>query len=1289
MNRALRCCVAVACAAAAAERGGCRRKPMLWLHVHNAGGTSLRLHAEANGEKPLEPATHNWNLAFDKDRTCREKAELLAEQPEASFTFVERPLERSDVGCAEFAYGLTLRRPLDTAMSTLRNNDVDAAEVGALLEKAAARGLAPRDASLGFVGERYAAHALGYFDNFLVRTLNGGRVFREVAVGALNATHVDAAARVLEDRFDVVLKLEDSLDLGPLARARGWAPARGATAHANAHSHPPLHKNPKEAARLLGILEKHTALDRALFDRVRPRSPADPCVAPRDGPRRDALIEAFSRFPRTLPANSSCARRGAAARAPEPCGAAAKAPRPRPPGAALRVLGLGFDDASEKSLYDAACARGFVALFGHERCNLEALLPARAELVAAAHDAVRGLVAEASWAADVPGRVFPMRGLCLAGPKRGRAAHCAADAWVGDVRRAVDACLDAGAEALFGPPFGAAAAQILDRAPDAVALHGLVAPEAWAAARGDALTCAFGGGDGPVDDAAACLAAAASSGANASALRLRDLLVRKPRTAAAYAATAAHARRAALAATDGAARYVPVCAGERGACGVAVGDALPAAKLVRPGFLADFSPRAVPGARGAKWRRVDGAAAGFKAPPARAVHVLSTRFQLGQEHLTALLAARVALFLGVCLPSIAAQTTTRFVWLIFARTELWPAREREALFGAVAPYPHVVVLDSLPPGSNSTQPRDFETVDLLRAAGLDPGDPDLAVHTMVDADDALHPDAMLHLRAAAAGATSPASPAAAICSANAHEWRPERGRACRFGAVSFHVPSEFCVTPGFTMATRLDHVNETLGVRHVETRRGGNWHNRTVHLKGATPLRARTVTSHGAKHLADAGVPAGAACAAALSKARALGFFGAWHARQKLAEAADVVLKSEKAVVAEQLHDSCHDGFSCKHTKQSDLKSYLKSENGAPTAPHHTMGRRRKRKRDEKKERSQEERAAAATKLGKAGATVADRVAALAAATQCAAAADVPMPCPDPKATPLFAVHVPKTGGRALWTAVERASGQHLCDWAPMRFGHYRSSLGFDAKTSKRSKSGPPDFGDAARFEAAVAGRERDLRKKPCLTTYETSFRSVRAFGDATPAVVTMVREPTAWRRSVVAHGAERGRHGDLDALFAAGCLGADSCDLYADAHYLLYGIRRPTQALLLSAEGDYPAVGAPEPAGSLAEARAHLDGAVFGLTDHFALSECLFQFQFRGKLTKKDCDCGTGRVFGSDAQTYASAPDAKNASDAALAALDALKAGDDADYYAYAEALFFSRVRVAERATGVRLVCD
>ncbi|KAH8072902.1 rhamnosyl transferase [Aureococcus anophagefferens] len=1106
MNRALRCCVAVACAAAAAERGGCRRKPMLWLHVHNAGGTSLRLHAEANGEKPLEPATHNWNLAFDKDRTCREKAELLAEQPEASFTFVERPLERSDVGCAEFAYGLTLRRPLDTARSTLRNNDVDAAE-------------------------RYAAHALGYFDNFLVRTLNGGKVFREVAVGALNASHVDVAARVLEDRFDVVLKLEDSLDVGPPQARLGPGPRRDG---ARQRPQPPAAAQEPEGGRAApGDSGAAHGADRSS---TACGEPADPCVAPRDGPRRDALIEAFARFPgpcrRTRPARAARQRREPRRRASE-----ARAP----PGAALRALGLGFDDASEKSLYDAACARGFVALFGHERCNVGA---APAEL-RAAHDAVRGLVAEASWAADVPGRPFQMRGLCLAGPRRGRAAHCAADAWVGDLRRAVDACLDAGAEALFGPPFGAAAAQILDRAPDAVALHGLVAPEAWAAAKGDA-----------------------RAARSAAATRHDDPL--------------------------------------------------------RLGHL-----RADQGRK----------------------RVIQRRFN--------------------------------------ARTELWPAKEREALLGAVAPYPHVVVLDSLPPGSNSTQPRDFATADLLRIAGVDPGEPDLAVHTMVDADDALHPDAMLHLRAAAAGATSPASPAAVICSAAAHEWRPERDRACRSGAVTLHVQSELCVTPGFTMATRLDHANETLGVRHVETRRGGDWHNRTVHVKNATPLRARTVTSHGAKHLADAGVPAGAACAAALSKARALGFFGAWHARQKLSEAADVVLKSEKAVVADQLHARCQDGFSCKHTKQADLASYLKSGDAAPKAPHHTMGRRRRRKRDEKRERSEEQRAAAAATLGEAGATVADRVAALAAATQCAAAADVPMPCPDPKATPLFAVHVPKTGGRALWTAVERASGQHLCDWAPMRFGHYRSSLGFDAKTSTRSPKGPPDFGDAARFEAAVAGRARDLRKKPCLTTYETSFRSVRAFGDATPAVVTMVREPTAWRRSVVAHGAERGRHGDLDALFAAGCLGADSCDLYADAHYLLYGIRRPTQALLLSAEGDYPAVGAPEPAGSLAEARAHLDGAVFGLTDHFALSECLFQFQFRGKLAKKDCDCGTGRVFGSDARTYASAPDAKNASDAALAALDALKAGDDADYYAYAEALFFSRVRVAENATGVRLVCD
>ena len=40
----------------------CGRRPMYWVHIHNAGGTSIRTLAERYGERPLEPASVNWNL---------------------------------------------------------------------------------------------------------------------------------------------------------------------------------------------------------------------------------------------------------------------------------------------------------------------------------------------------------------------------------------------------------------------------------------------------------------------------------------------------------------------------------------------------------------------------------------------------------------------------------------------------------------------------------------------------------------------------------------------------------------------------------------------------------------------------------------------------------------------------------------------------------------------------------------------------------------------------------------------------------------------------------------------------------------------------------------------------------------------------------------------------------------------------------------------------------------------------------------------------------------------------
>ena len=47
-----------------------------------------------------------------------------------------------------------------------------------------------------------------------------------------------------------------------------------------------------------------------------------------------------------------------------------------------------------------------------------------------------------------------------------------------------------------------------------------------------------------------------------------------------------------------------------------------------------------------------------------------------------------------------------------------------------------------------------------------------------------------------------------------------------------------------------------------------------------------------------------------------------------------------------------------------------------------------------------------------------------------------------------------------------------------------------------------------------------------------------------------------------------------------------------------------------------------------------------------------------------------------------------KNASRAALDALDALAAGTDRHFYAYATKLFFDRVEIAQRATNTTLLC-
>ena len=204
---------------------------MLWVHMHNAGGTSIRHLAEEQGEVPLEPASKNWNFWLHAKETwetvgCEAKVDLFGRQASATWTMIERPMDAEDASCGGFFdYGTTLRSPVSTMLSTIVTNDIDVGALFAALETGSGRPLGNFSVPHAHLIEEGAL--LTHFDNYFVRSLNGRDVSREVGLGLLTEAHLAAALERLE-RFDCVLILEDgeALDAAPLFALRGWAPAR-------------------------------------------------------------------------------------------------------------------------------------------------------------------------------------------------------------------------------------------------------------------------------------------------------------------------------------------------------------------------------------------------------------------------------------------------------------------------------------------------------------------------------------------------------------------------------------------------------------------------------------------------------------------------------------------------------------------------------------------------------------------------------------------------------------------------------------------------------------------------------------------------------------------------------------------------------------------------------------------------------------------------------------------------------------------------------------------------------
>ena len=305
------------------------------------------------------------------------------------------------------------------------------------------------------------------------------------------------------------------------------------------------------------------------------------------------------------------------------------------------------------------------------------------------------------------------------------------------------------------------------------------------------------------------------------------------------------------------------------------------------------------------------------------------------------------------------------------------------------------------------------------------------------------------------------------------------------------------------------------------------------------------------------------------------------------------------------------------------------------------------------------------------------------------------MPCPNRSAAvPIHHVHFPKMAGRSTAVLAPQLLGQPLCDWAPFRASLPKSSSGPE-------KPREVDFGNSSHFQQLVRSHRAELRQRPCFTTYEMGPEMgtweklvTGGFGrDAPPLMLMMLREPREWTSSAIQHGFDRGQNGGSNELYELGCLRPH--DEQNRAKCRSYDYTRPAAALL---PGGAKAHG-------FVDARAKLDASLFGLVEHFVASTCLLKFQTGGSLDALECDCrqqwrrrhgdkaaepGPGEENGGDppqiGRAHAKMPPPTAATERALAAIDY---GDYSKLYAYARHLFAERARVAERATGVRLLCE
>ena len=318
------------------------------------------------------------------------------------------------------------------------------------------------------------------------------------------------------------------------------------------------------------------------------------------------------------------------------------------------------------------------------------------------------------------------------------------------------------------------------------------------------------------------------------------------------------------------------------------------------------------------------------------VHIVGTRFCLKQGHNAALVEARLLLFERICVPTMAQQSTNRFVWLVIVDETLAP-RHRRRLTTLLAAH---------------RGPKDFRVVSLdretanrdLRAQGhhayglarlRQPSIvADYVLTTVLDADDGLPYQALRMIREQVADAVRRVQRNATLlehklvavaCYTAALNWQPSTRRPA--GALNLHNES-MCITPGLTRVVPFSQpmaLGNSSSSNHalLKSRWPGakTCTQRSPRHSGtrsaaAIPIRSRTATSNGMRDVVRAAdVPASDIYR---WRPTLLAQFNITTGDLKAANKG--LTLNEAAIARAQMRSNCHDGWSCKEVALAKLR---------------------------------------------------------------------------------------------------------------------------------------------------------------------------------------------------------------------------------------------------------------------------------------------------------------------------------------------------------------------------------